>query len=235
MDEQTPFLQIGDVLNMLKDDFPDVTVTKIRYLEGEGLINPERATSGYRKFTQTDVDRLRFILKMQRDQFMPLRVIRTRLEEWPQELTVQETVPQQIIPVVDEFTALPETGLSLSREEFCKVSSLSQEQIGQLESYGLITGRPTSTGEDRYDEVALQVAKLSAKLIDLGLEARHLRMFSSTVDRWTSMAEQMVLPLQKQKNPEARAVASQTVRELVVTGQRLMQILLREELGEYLS
>lgn len=235
-----PYLSIGEVLNILKDEFPDVTVSKIRFLESEDLIHPERTSSGYRKFSEADIGRLRVILRLQRDHFLPLKVIRERLEEMDTAeangagqgaLAFDETPP--VLEEEEVFRGVS-TGVSLSREELAHTSGLTAEQIRELTSYGLITPKETGTDDgERYDEIALEVAKLSKELLDLGLEPRHLRIFRSSVDRWASLAEQMVLPLTKQRSPEARQAAADTVRELVRVGNKLIQTLLREAVTPY--
>jgi DNA-binding transcriptional MerR regulator len=238
-----PYLSIGEVLNVLKEEFPDVTVSKIRFLESEGLIEPERTSSGYRKFSEQDIERLRFILRLQRDQFLPLKVIRERLDELEASmadgggqstLSFDETTEpeDQGSPEPDAMTSLG-TSVSLSLAEIGKAAGLDEDQIRDLESFGLLTPNRTEDGEPRYDEVDLEAARLSRELIALGLEPRHLRMFRSTADRWASLAEQMVLPLHKQRNPEARRQATERVRELVRIGNKLLQTMLREAVGPY--
>ncbi len=239
-----PYLSIGEVLNVLKEEFPDVTVSKIRFLESEGLIHPERTASGYRKFSENDIERLRFILRLQRDHFLPLKVIRERLEELEASgagagqsaLDFEEAVPPAAVPqpadATEEVFRPVSTGVSLSLAELGRASGLDESQLKQLESFGVIRSKEAGD-EPRYDENDLEAAKLSAELIELGLEPRHLRIFRSSVDRWASLAEQMVLPLIKQRNPEARQAAAETVRELVRVGNKLMQALLREAIKPY--
>jgi DNA-binding transcriptional MerR regulator len=237
-----PYLSIGEVLNVLKEEFPDVTVSKIRFLESEGLIQPERTASGYRKFSDHDIERLRFILRLQRDHFLPLKVIRERLEELETSaangagqsvLSFEEAPPSAAPEASEEVLRAPTTGVSLSLEELALASKLSVEQLTELEGFGLLTPKDAGDGESRYDESALEAAKLSRELLDLGLEPRHLRMFRSSVDRWVGIAEQMVLPLIKQRNPDARRAAAETTREFVRVGNRLMQVLLREAMQPY--
>lgn len=240
-----PYLSIGEVLNVLKEEFPDVTVSKIRFLESEGLIHPERTSSGYRKFSEHDIERLRFILRLQRDHFLPLKVIRERLEELEaggvngggQSAFSFDRIPSGTAAEeepADEALHPVATGLSLSFSELVRASGLTDSQLRELESYGIVIAKAEGDGDAaRYDENALETAKLSRELIDLGLEPRHLRMFRSSVDRWAGLAEQMVLPLIKQRNPEARRAAQQTVRDLVRVGNKLMQALLREAVSPY--
>lgn len=238
-----PYFSIGEVLNVLKDTFPDVTVSKIRFLESEGLIQPERTSSGYRKFTEADIDRLRFILKLQRDHFLPLKVIRERLDELdssPDAAGQSRIVFEELDPeaAVDPKSALAAgTGASLSLAELASASGLSTEQIDELTSYRLLS--PTHLREERegaeggesmlrFDEHDLEAAKLCRALLDLGLEPRHLRVFRVAADRQADLAEQMAKPLQRMRNPEARKAAQDKVRELLRVGGKLVRALLRD-------
>jgi len=246
-DLQRPFFSIGEVLNVLKDAFPDVTVSKIRFLESEGLIAPERTESGYRRFTEEDIERLRFILRLQREQFLPLKVIRERLDEVDRtggqtKLTFEEPDAEPAEPESPREAMQREgTGASFSSEELARASGLSEEQVTELTSFRLLSpteireAKPDDSGDVepqlRFHEHDLEVAKLSRALLDLGLEPRHLRVFRVATDRWADLAEQMVSPLVKQRNPEARKAASEKVRELVRVGGRLMRALLRDSVG----
>ncbi len=239
-----PYFSIGEVLNVLKDTFPDVTVSKIRFLESEGLIEPERTSSGYRKFTEDDIDRLRFILKLQRDHFLPLKVIRERLDELEASgrspegqgrITFEELEPEE----QEGKTALTAagTGASLSVTELASASGLSPEEIDELTSYRLLD--PTQLREQmqggeegeailRFNERDLEAAKLCRALLDLGLEPRHLRVFRTAADRQADLAEQMAIPLSRQRNPEARKAAQERIRELLRVGGKLVRALLRD-------
>jgi DNA-binding transcriptional MerR regulator len=248
-DLQRPFFSIGEVLNVLKDAFPDVTVSKIRFLESEGLIAPERTESGYRRFTEEDIERLRFILRLQREQFLPLKVIRERLDEVDRtggqtKLTFEEPEPSEVVePAETGREAMQQggTGASFSGPELARASGLSDEQVEELTSFRLLSpteireGRPEDGAQVapqlRFHEHDLEVAKLSRALLDLGLEPRHLRVFRVAADRWADLAEQMVSPLVHQRNPEARKAAGEKVRELVRVGGRLMRALLRDSVG----
>lgn len=239
-----PYFSIGEVLNVLKDTFPDVTVSKIRFLESEGLIQPERTSTGYRKFTEADIDRLRFILRLQRDQFLPLKVIRERLDELDatggpeaqSRLAFEGVEPEQAAEP-DAGTIAMATGASLSMSELAGASGLSPEQIDELTSYRILD--PTQIREEkdgspggepvlRFDENDLQAAKLSRALIDLGLEPRHLRVFRVAADRQADLAEQIALPFARQRNPEAHRIAQEKVRELIRVGGKLVHALLRD-------
>jgi DNA-binding transcriptional MerR regulator len=239
-----PYFSIGEVLNVLKDTFPDVTVSKIRFLESEGLIDPERTSSGYRKFTEADIERLRFILKLQRDHFLPLKVIRERLDEVDQVPIGEgqsrlnfESLELEEVEGTTAFTA-GGTGMSLSLTELANASGLTPEQIEELTSHRLLDptqireereGKDPGEAVQRFSERDLEAAKLCRALLDLGLEPRHLRVFRAAADRQADLAQQMAIPLSRQRNPEARKAAQERIRELVRVGGKLVRALLRDE------
>ena len=226
-------LSIGEVLNLLQQEFPDVTISKIRFLESQGLLDPERTPSGYRKFYPPDIDRLRWILRQQRENFLPLKVIKGRLAD------VEDGAPADPRPVPSiEFEASFEeaepldggvSGASLTLDELAHAAGLSREAIADLERFGLITGK--AVGPDTlYDEDALVVAQVAAGFVRHGIEARHLRMYKVAAERESSFLEQLVTPVLKQRNPAARRQAMDTVNELVGLGQSLRSALLRQAL-----
>ncbi len=404
------YLSIGDVLTLLRQEFPDVTISKIRFLESQGLVNPERTPSGYRKFYEHDVERLRWVLRQQREHFLPLKVIKDRLDEDsaspgsgpaagirdtpdrhavpsapspppppPSEDAADQPAPALVghtvstdshtvstdshtvstdsgeatriptsaaanhqaenragvaarashggtngsLPVpppertptatssagppvpdsgalpglvgaeaataVTEGTSQPRpsasrrqrstkpapsdpvpdpvgaptpaapsaratpptggvagapvgsvsvpadlSGASLSREELAAASGLDAAVIDELQSYGLLM--PTTVaGLEHFDEDALAVAVLAAGFARFGVEPRHLRLYKNAADRETGFVEQIVLPLVRQRNPEARVRARQTADELAELGQRLRGALLRRALGDLLN
>ena len=228
------FLSIGEVLSQLRADFPDVTISKIRFLEAEGLIEPERTSSGYRKFSRDDVARLQYVLSAQRDRYLPLRVIKQHLEALDRGLEPPEgpdsgpQVPRALTAV--DGTPGPEsfirdaTDVRLTRDELASAAGLEPAQLDQLEQYGLVSPRPGGTF---YDGDALVVAKTVAEMSRFGIEARHLRPFKSAADREIGLFEQVVTPLVRQRNPEARARAEETVRELAALSIRLHSTLVR--------
>lgn len=228
------FLSIGEVLAQLRADFPDVTISKIRFLETEGLIEPERTSSGYRKFTRDDVGRLRYVLSAQRDRYLPLRVIKAHLEaldrglEPPEGAGTSPQVPRALTAV--DGTPGPEafvpdmSDVRLTRDELATAAGLTPEQLDQLQQYGLVAPRP---GGSYYDGDALIVAKTVAEMSRFGIESRHLRPFRSAADREIGLFEQVVAPLVRQRNPEARARAEETVRELAALSIRLHAALVR--------
>jgi DNA-binding transcriptional MerR regulator len=232
------FMNIGEVLGHLRSDFPDITISKIRFLEAEGLVEPERTSSGYRKFSREDVARLRYVLSAQRDHYLPLRVIKEHLDaidrglEPPALGTNGPRVPRALVaaeglPSPESF--LPDVSeIRLSRDELLEAAGLEPEQLDQLEQYGLVAPR---TGGTHFDGDALVVAKTVAEMSRFGIEARHLRPFKAAADREIGLVEQVVTPLVRQRNPEARARAEEVARELAALSVKLHSTLVRAGLG----
>jgi DNA-binding transcriptional MerR regulator len=229
-------LPIGEVLQQLKDDFPDITISKIRFLESEGLVEPERTASGYRKFTAADVVRLRYILTQQREHYLPLRVIKEQLAAIDRGLRpagpggVPKPVRLSLLdaPGADDFRLHP-AALRLTADELCHSAGLTAEQLAQLEQFGLISSGPAG----RYDDDALAVAQVVAEMARFGLEGRHLRSFRNAADREVGLFGQVVGPLAKQRNSDARARAQDTVRELAALSVQLHAALVRAGLREF--
>jgi DNA-binding transcriptional MerR regulator len=256
---------IGDVLNQLRDEFPDITISKIRFLESQGLIDPERTPSGYRKFYPADVERLRFILRQQREHFLPLKVIKERLDEIDKEggfaveggdsadgqerlldaktvdelfeetrRAAQEAEARSVAANVHDDDegpddlAMAQSGVSLTRAELARAAGLSDDELGRLEEFGLVT--PTQSARDRvlFDDDALAVARVCGAFMRHGIEPRHLRMYRAFADREASLFEQVLLPYRRQKNPEAQARTTETLGELAGLGRRLRTALLRQ-------
>ena len=232
------FMSIGEVLGQLRPDFPDITISKIRFLEAEGLVEPERTASGYRKFSREDLSRLRYVLTAQRDHYLPLRVIKEHLDaidrglEPPDLGNAGPKVPRALVaaeglPGPDAF--LPDvTEIRLSRSELLSAAALAPEQLDQLEQYGLLAAIP---GGSHYDGNALVVARTVAEMARFGIEARHLRMFKAAAEREIGLVEQVVTPLVRQRNPEARARAEEVARELAALSVKLHATLVRNGLG----
>lgn len=229
------YLSIGEVLSKLRGDFPDITISKIRFLESEGLIEPQRTPSGYRKFTSNDLDRLRYVLLAQRDQYLPLRVIKENLdaldrglEPTPQGIAVPRpalglaTIDGEIAP----STFGEQSEMRLSREELLNASGVVDAQLVELESFGLITLRGR-----HYDGDALSVAKAVAEMAAFGIEARHLRSFKTAADREIGLIEQVITPFTRQKSSEAKARAEEVQREIAALSVRLHASLVRSGLN----
>jgi len=226
------YLSIGEVLTKLRGDFSDITISKIRFLESEGLIEPQRTPSGYRKFTTTDLDRLRYVLLAQRDQYLPLKVIKENLDALDRGLQpapaggMASPRPTLGLATVDgEFAPAAfseQSEMRLSRVELLKASSLEDSQLVELESFGLIQIRGR-----HYDGDALAVARAVAEMAGFGIEPRHLRSFKSAADREIGLIEQVITPFTRQKSTEAKARAEEVQKEIASLSVRLHAALVR--------
>jgi DNA-binding transcriptional MerR regulator len=226
-------MNIGEVLDRLRPDFPGITIPKIRFLEDKGLIKPERTPAGYRKFTAEDVERLRYILTMQRDHYLPLRVIGEHLDaidrglEPPPIEAVVPTVPK--VALAADGLPSPESfaradNVRLSRKELIKIAEVSESLLDQLEQYGLIVPR---AGTGHYDTDALVIAKSARELADFGFEPRHLRAFKTSADREIGLVDQVVAPLRRGRDASARARAEEAVSEIAALSVRLHATLVK--------
>jgi len=226
------YLSIGEVLSKLRGEFPDVTISKIRFLEAEGLIDPQRTPSGYRKFTGVDLDRLRYVLSAQRDHYLPLRVIKENLDAIDRGLVPPATpggVAAPRLATVDGEIApshfSQESDLRLSRSELLESAELAEDQLSELESFGLITIKGRF-----YDADALAVGRAVAEMSAFGIEARHLRAFKSAADREVGLVEQVITPLLRQKGAEAAARAEEVQNEIASISVKLHAALVRSGL-----
>ena len=222
------YLSIGEVLEAIRADFPDVSISKIRFLENEGLIVPTRTGAGYRKFYDADVARLRYILSLQRDHFLPLRVIKERLAEWGGDGTsATETESRPSLPRRHE--PVEDAAVELSRAEILAQAGLSDAQLAGLEDYSVLSRRPDSYGAED-----LEIARAAGALLRFGVEPRHLRMFRQSADREADMLRQVVAPMAQRKDSEARAEAVATVDRMADLTRRLRWALLRSSLEDIL-
>ena len=225
-----PFLSIGEVLSLLQEEFPNVTISKIRFLESQGLLDPERTPSGYRKFYEKDVDRLRSILRMQRDEYLPLKVIKDRLLEHDSlDGQVVDGQVEAVVPDPDEELAEAPTGLQMSIEEMSAATGVERERIKELESFGIVCSHGPD-GARYYDGDDYIVLSIVKDFFRFGIEPRHLTMYKHFADRETSFFEALVAPTLRQKNPDARKAAAQTLTDLSVTSRKFKQALLRTNL-----
>jgi DNA-binding transcriptional MerR regulator len=226
-------MNIGEVLDHLRPDFPGITIPKIRFLEDKGLIKPERTQSGYRKFSHGDVDRLRYVLRMQRDHYLPLKVIGEHLDaidrglEPPPIDPVVPTVPRVALaadglPSAESFNRRDH--VRLSRRELVKIAEISEELLDQLEQFGLVTPR---AGTGHYDTDALVVATTARELAEFGFEPRHLRAFKTAADREVGLVEQVIAPHRGGRDAAAKARADDAVSEIAALSVRLHATLVK--------
>ena len=278
-------LSIGEVLGLLLEEFPDVTISKIRFLESQGLIDPERTPSGYRKFYDDDVELLRCILREQRENYLPLRVIKDRIDSGEIDPTGEQLRPRGIRNVgsPDDSGSLyggpasagdaePVTGAAalfvrtdaeppgahaeaadptpaaapsptaaapallpgvlLDAPELCAMSGITGGQLTELLSYGVLSPESQS-GPALYNDDALDIAINAKRFLDAGVDARHLRGWRVAAEREAGLLDQLVQPLLRQRNPEARALALAQLVELEAVGGRLRSAMMREALRSH--
>src|SRR5438093_7915939 len=225
------YMSIGEVLVSLKTEYPDITISKIRFLEGEGLIDPERTPSGYRKFRVEDVDRLRTILRMQRDEYLPLKVIKERLEQREDEPALRRPVPGD---GADEELAIPPTGLHMSAEELSAATGVDRNRIKELESFGILRSHGMN-GDQYYDGDDFVVLSIAKDFFKYGIEPRHLMMYRHFAEREATFFESIVMPMLRQKNPDARRAAADSLTDLAGLSRKFKQALLRSNLRQYLQ
>jgi DNA-binding transcriptional MerR regulator len=216
-------MSIGEVLAHLRAEFPDTTISKLRFLEAEGLVEPQRTASGYRKYSWQDVNRLRFVLTAQRDQYLPLRVIREQLENFEE--------PPQSRPVLVAVGTEKDQGPAqahqsdsrVSRDDLLARTGVPDGLLTEIEKAGLVESRPPGW----YDGDAVVIVEAIVGLSRHGLELRHLRAFRASSDREVGLFTQLLAPLMRQHDPAARARAAETARDLQALSQRLHAALVR--------
>ncbi len=234
-------MSIGAVLDLLRPDFPDVTISKIRFLEAEGLVTPQRSASGYRRFTAYDCARLRFILTAQRDQYLPLKVIKAQLDAQPDgELPPNGSaygVPR-LVPVSADrddnaagAAAVAPTQVRLSREDLLARSGVDEELLGALVKAGIIT--PGRGGF--FDEHSVVIAQCARALADYGVEPRHLRAFRSAADRQSDLIAQIAGPIVKGNKAGARDRADDLAREVAALAITLHTSLIKSAVRDVLD
>ncbi|MEY4231275.1 MAG: hypothetical protein RLZZ362_2124 [Actinomycetota bacterium] len=299
---ERPYLSIGEVLGLLLEEFPDVTISKIRFLESQGLIEPERTSSGYRKFFDADIERLRVILREQRENFLPLRVIRDRLDSG--EIDDSGGIPIPLIPssvaaapadnvsqlnrgirnvriaepapapapasapissgpdtddptgtisihadrvVTDRHPAAqsrqrPPVSLAAvsaraevyDAAEVCSAAGITAEQLADLVSFGLVAARGSGANAT-YTDGDVTIAKAASGFLARGIDARHLRSWRQSAEREASLYEQRILPLLRQRNPQARQDAVKLLGELADLGADLRQALMVSLLRQHID
>ena len=213
-------LRIGEVVRRLSEEFPDISISKIRFLEDEGLLSPQRTRGGYRLFSEHDVERLETILRLQRDEFLPLRVIRDELAT-PGAAERKRRRP----------AGLGERGEEIDLDELCRRAGIEPELAKELEEFGLL--RPAGTGsEKRYPEGDGDIAGVCSQLRRYGVDARHLRSFRTAADRQAALLDQLVAPALRARNAERRAAGVRDLQSLTELAQELAALLLWREVRE---
>ncbi|OXM54388.1 MerR family transcriptional regulator [Amycolatopsis alba DSM 44262] len=228
-------MSIGAVLAQLRGDFPDVTISKIRFLEAEGLVQPGRTPSGYRQFAAADVERLRFVLSAQRDHYLPLKVIKEQLDAADQGAAPSAALPRPPRKLVSldapgENGGLPSPGdfetdreLRLTEEDLLRQAGIDAATLAELRQYGLVR----SGAAGFFDPDAVLVAKTVKAMTEFGIEPRHLRAFRAAADREVGLLEQIVTPVYRHRDEDAQARGDEVVRELAALTVALHTLLVK--------
>jgi DNA-binding transcriptional MerR regulator len=211
--EATKLLTIGTVCDRLKLEFPDISISKIRYLEDQGLLAPRRTQGGYRLFGEDDVERLETILRLQRDEFLPLRVIREELAAGAGRERKRK-----------RSAGLAEAEAELDLEELCERAAIAPALARELEEFGLVEPR-TEGGERMYTETDAEIATACGRLARFGIAPRHLRAFRTAADRQSALLETLVAPALRSRNPERRRGGIEDLQSLAEASQELSGLL----------
>jgi DNA-binding transcriptional MerR regulator len=212
-------LTIGTVCNRLKGEFPDVSISKIRYLEDQGLLSPRRTQGGYRLFSEDDVERLETILRLQRDEFLPLRVIRQELEAGAGK---QRRKRRSVVDVGEE---------ELDLAELCERAGITADRARELEEFGLLESR-VEDGQRFYAESEAEIAAACEALAQFGIGARNLRAFRTASDRESSLLEAVIGPALRSRNAERRQAALADLQRLAQSAEELADLLLRRNVRQ---
>ncbi len=222
---------IGEVIALLKDEFPDLTISKVRFLEGQGLIEPRRSPAGYRMFGDDDIRRIRYILREQRDHFLPLKVIKSKLTAWERGEDVR-TRPDSGPPPESYFGA---SGVSLNIDELSRASGLSRRQINDLVSSGVLEPIEFPDRTQVFRDEDLTIARAAMRLLAQGLEPRHVRTLRIAADREVDLLQQLVTPLLRHRNPDNRRKAAEILADCAQAASELQESIVRARLRRLLE
>ena len=221
---------IGEVVDLLVGEFPDVSVSKIRFLESEGLINPSRSTSGYREFGPADVERVRYVLRQQRDHFLPLKVIRSKLSAW--ERGEGPTSAPEPGPPPDAYFGA--SGVEMDTDEVARSAGAPVGLVDQLVSHGILTPTESDLGP-RFDEDAITVVRAAHRLMGHGLEARHLRALRLGANREVDLFRQLTGHLLRNPSPANVRSAGEVLADCAQAARELQEALVRADLRKVLD
>ncbi len=222
-------LTIGAVCKILQGEFDDVSISKIRYLEDQKLLSPRRTSGGYRLYSQSDVERLRTILRLQRDEFLPLRVIRQELASGGDLVLGGDGERKPTSGAVRRATLVDTARAYLTMEEIVEETGAREELIRELESFGIVQPEKRE-GKIVYDETDREIVRAANELSRVGVGARNLRVFRSSADREAQLLEALLGPSLRSRNPERRKEALQSLESLAATVSHLKHLLLVRDL-----
>jgi DNA-binding transcriptional MerR regulator len=221
-------LTIGAVVKQLEREFPDISISKVRYLEDQKLLSPRRTPGGYRLYAPADVDRLRTILRLQRDEFLPLRVIRQELAAGRADTDTPQAAPEPR-SVRRATVALRGPGSLYRLEDVLEDTGADQALVKELEDYGVIKGERRN-GEQLYDDTEREIVRAVTELKRFGVGGRNLRVFRTSADREAALLEQILAPALRSRNPERRKEAVEALENLAAIASHLKHLLLIRDL-----
>jgi DNA-binding transcriptional MerR regulator len=222
---------IGEVINLLRPEFPDITVSKVRFLEGKGLVNPQRSASGYRVFTEDDIQRVEYVLREQRDHYLPLKVIKSKLTAW--EHGEESPVTTAAGPPPEAYFA--SSGVTLTAEEVMRAAGLSRKQLDGLVDAGILVPEELPDGTIVFSEEDLLAAKAAHRLLSRGLDIRHLRPVRLSSEREIELLGQLVAPLLRHRNPENRRKSAEILADTAQAAAQLQESMVRGRLRRLLE
>jgi DNA-binding transcriptional MerR regulator len=228
-------LTIGAVCKALQQEFPDISISKIRYLEDQKLLAPRRTAGGYRLYSTSDVSRLRTILRLQRDEFLPLRVIRQELASGRSEAEVAgpPPAPGDARPgaALRRITfSIRDRGALYSLEDVVEETGADRRLIAELEDYGIVRGEVRGGGTKYYDETEREIVRAVTELARYGVAGRNLRVFRTSAEREAALLQQILAPALRSRNPERRKEAVDALENLAAVASHLKHLLLVRDL-----
>jgi DNA-binding transcriptional MerR regulator len=230
-------LTIGAVCKQLEREFPDISISKIRYLEDQKLLSPRRTQGGYRLYTAADVERLRTILRLQRDEFLPLRVIRQELASGRAE---RESVPPTGRAPDPRSLRRASVNVQSAGGPMYRLSDVLEETgadpklVKELEEFGVIKGQRRD-GETLYDDTEREIIRAVTELARFGVGGRNLRVFRTSADREAALLEQILAPALRSRNPDRRKEAVEALENLAAIASHLKYLLLVRDLRKITS
>ena len=224
-------LAIGEVIALLKEEFPDVSISKLRFLESQGLLRPSRSPSGYRQFRAADVERARYVLRQQRDHFLPLKVIKAKLSAW--EHGQEPTVAPASGPPPDAYFAGGK--VRMSAEELARSAGVQMDFIHTLVQHGVLEARRDAGGDQQFTEDDVAMARSAARLVARGLEARHVKSLLLASNRQTDLLAQLAGPLLRHRTPTSRHQAAEILADCAQAARELQDAAVRAQLRRLLE
>jgi len=222
---------IGEAINLLRDEFPEITVSKLRFLENQGLIFPARSPSGYREFSDEDLERIRYILRQQRDHYLPLKVIKSKLTAW--ERGEEPTLEPAAGPPPETYFNL--TDVAMATEELARAAGLTTAQVEALVAHDVLKPLELPDGTLVFEDEALVIARSAHRLLAHGLEPRHLRAFRLAAQREADLLQGLTEPLVRHRNPENRRRAAEILADTAQAARELQEAMVRDLLRRHME